>query len=152
MGGLAYAGGPVNAAATGDFSTALAAAAAGLTLADAGGSATAHAFVPGQVVGSDTAGGNGAVFGSFTITGGSGNVSALFSESGQNCSYSRLATDPGGENEIIMFKSCFPNSQLSGPDSPVPAIADDPLSAVAEGTGRVLQELQFLKRVSTNSK
>src|SRR5213593_3519903 len=31
-------------------------------------------------------------------------------------------------------------------------IADDPLSAVAEGTGRVLQELQFLKRVSNNSK
>src|SRR5712672_3609810 len=30
-------------------------------------------------------------------------------------------------------------------------IADDPLSAVAEGTGRVLQELQFLKRVSSNS-
>jgi rod shape-determining protein MreB len=31
-------------------------------------------------------------------------------------------------------------------------IADDPLSAVAEGTGRVLQELQFLKRVSSNSR
>src|SRR6266581_79216 len=31
-------------------------------------------------------------------------------------------------------------------------IADDPLSAVAEGTGRVLQELQFLKRVTSNSK
>ena len=31
-------------------------------------------------------------------------------------------------------------------------VADDPLSAVAEGTGRVLQELQFLKRVSSNSK
>src|SRR5712671_306462 len=31
-------------------------------------------------------------------------------------------------------------------------IADDPLSAVAEGTGRVLQELQFLQRVSSNSK
>ncbi|MDW7981029.1 MAG: rod shape-determining protein, partial [Verrucomicrobiales bacterium] len=30
-------------------------------------------------------------------------------------------------------------------------IADDPLSAVAEGTGRVLQELHFLKRVSTDS-
>jgi hypothetical protein len=26
------------------------------------------------------------------------------------------------------------------------------LSAVAEGTGRVLQELQFLKQVSSNSK
>ena len=31
-------------------------------------------------------------------------------------------------------------------------IADDPLSAVAEGTGRVLQELQFLKRVTSSSK
>jgi len=31
-------------------------------------------------------------------------------------------------------------------------IADDPLSAVAEGTGRVLQELQFLERVATSSK
>lgn len=30
-------------------------------------------------------------------------------------------------------------------------IADDPLSAVAEGTGRVLQELNFLKKVSTDS-
>jgi rod shape-determining protein MreB len=30
-------------------------------------------------------------------------------------------------------------------------VADDPLSAVAEGTGRVLQELQFLKRVSAGS-
>jgi rod shape-determining protein MreB len=27
-------------------------------------------------------------------------------------------------------------------------IADDPLSAVAEGTGRVLNELQFLERIS----
>lgn len=30
-------------------------------------------------------------------------------------------------------------------------IADDPLSAVAEGTGRVLQELSFLKRVASSS-
>jgi rod shape-determining protein MreB and related proteins len=30
-------------------------------------------------------------------------------------------------------------------------IADDPLTAVAEGTGRVLQELQFLKRVASSS-
>jgi len=29
-------------------------------------------------------------------------------------------------------------------------IADDPLSAVAEGTGRVVQELQFLKRVASS--
>ena len=31
-------------------------------------------------------------------------------------------------------------------------IADDPMSAVAEGTGRVLQEIQFLKRVTSNAK
>ena len=30
-------------------------------------------------------------------------------------------------------------------------IADDPLTAVVEGTGRVLQELQFLKRVASSS-
>ncbi len=41
-------------------------------------------------------------------------TAALYDESGQNCSYSRLGTDPGGENEIVMFKSCFPNSALQG--------------------------------------
>jgi hypothetical protein len=30
-------------------------------------------------------------------------------------------------------------------------VADDPLTAVAEGTGRVLQELQFLKRVASEA-
>jgi len=54
-------------------------------------------------------------------------LAALYAESGQHCGYSRLATDPGGPNEIVMFKSCFPSSQLNGPDSPVPAIADNPL-------------------------
>ena len=41
--------------------------------------------------------------------------------------YSRLAADPGGANEIVLFKSCFPNSQLSGPNAPMPAIADNPM-------------------------
>ena len=41
-------------------------------------------------------------------------MSALYAESGQNSSYTRILTDPGGENEIIMFKSCFPNSALEG--------------------------------------
>ena len=44
---------------------------------------------------------------------------ALLQESGQNSSYTRGTTDPGGENEIIMFKSCFPNSDLEGnPNDP----------------------------------
>ena len=54
-------------------------------------------------------------------------MSALLAESGQNCWYSRLDEDPGGENEIVMFKSCFPNSQLSWPASPIPAIDQNPL-------------------------
>jgi len=46
-------------------------------------------------------------------------MSALFSENGQNSHYSRTLSDPGGENQIIMFKSCFPNSELWGnPDDP----------------------------------
>lgn len=46
-------------------------------------------------------------------------MDALFQESGQNSSYTRSFGDPGGENQIVMFKSCFPNSDLSGnPDDP----------------------------------
>jgi hypothetical protein len=41
-------------------------------------------------------------------------MNALYNESGQNSSYTRTLTDPGGENQIVMFKSCFPNSALEG--------------------------------------
>ncbi len=46
-------------------------------------------------------------------------MESVFNESGQNSSYTRTVSDPGGENEIILFKSCFPNSALEGnPDDP----------------------------------
>lgn len=46
-------------------------------------------------------------------------MQALFNESGQNSEYSRTSSDPGGENQVILFKSCFPNSSLEGsPDDP----------------------------------
>ncbi len=50
-------------------------------------------------------------------------LDALYNENGQNFgdfgSWPRLAGDPGGENKIVMFKSCFPNSALEGsPDDP----------------------------------
>ncbi len=46
-------------------------------------------------------------------------LDALYNESGQLSSYTRPIGDPGGENRIIMFKSCFPNSALTGsPDDP----------------------------------
>ncbi|MBN2168860.1 MAG: IPT/TIG domain-containing protein [Actinobacteria bacterium] len=59
----------------------------------------------------------------------------LYTESGQNSSYSRLGTDPGGENEIIMFKSCYPNSAFQGSVSdPVPPIATNPLKGQSCGS------------------
>lgn len=46
-------------------------------------------------------------------------MDALFNEAEQHSSYTRTLADPGGENTIIMFKSCFPNSALEGnPNDP----------------------------------
>ncbi len=54
-------------------------------------------------------------------------MEAVFAESEQHAEYSRLADDPGGENEIVMFKSCFPNSGLYGGTDELPTIGDNPL-------------------------
>jgi hypothetical protein len=54
-------------------------------------------------------------------------LSALYAESSQHSSYSRLSTDPGGDNEIIMFKSCFPNSHLGGNPNDPPTTGDNHL-------------------------
>jgi len=52
----------------------------------------------------------------------------VYSESNQMSTYTRFGNSPGGSNEIIMFKSCFPNSALQGSvNDPVPAIDDNPL-------------------------
>lgn len=46
-------------------------------------------------------------------------MAALYAESQQHSAYTRLPGNPGGENEIVLFKSCFPNSNLEGsPDDP----------------------------------
>jgi hypothetical protein len=60
-------------------------------------------------------------------------LDALYRESDKHSSYSRLATDPGGDNEIVMFKSCYPNSQLRTPNSPIPDVADNPLKGAWVG-------------------
>ena len=55
-------------------------------------------------------------------------MNALFAESAQHSGYSRLDNNPGGPNEIIMFKSCFPNSALKGEEAePIPPIASNQL-------------------------
>ena len=51
-------------------------------------------------------------------------LNALYTENGQNFgdfgAWQRLADDPGGENQIILFKSCFPNSDLEGKPEDTP--------------------------------
>jgi hypothetical protein len=54
-------------------------------------------------------------------------LSVLYAEDGQNSEYSRLTQNPGGENKIVMFKSCFPNSQLEGKPNDPPATGNNPL-------------------------
>ena len=52
-------------------------------------------------------------------------MNALFNENNQHSSFTRNLPDPGGENMIIMFKSCFPNSDLYGnPNDPPGDYAD----------------------------
>jgi len=42
--------------------------------------------------------------------------------------YCRLSEIPPGENEVILFKSCYPNSNLKGsPSDPIPPISENPL-------------------------
>jgi hypothetical protein len=63
-------------------------------------------------------------------------MESLYAENGQHSSYSRLETNPGGENRIVMFKSCFPNSNLRGnPGDPIPSIDTNPLKGLASDSG-----------------
>jgi hypothetical protein len=48
-------------------------------------------------------------------------TTALYRETDQRAPYTRTLPNPGGENRIIMFKSCFPNSNLEGSPHDPPA-------------------------------
>ncbi|MGA9349396.1 MAG: hypothetical protein WBW48_11420, partial [Anaerolineae bacterium] len=56
-------------------------------------------------------------------------LSALYTEYGDHSyNYTRLTDpDPGRENQIIMFKSCFPNSHLEGNPNDPPTTGYNPL-------------------------
>jgi hypothetical protein len=54
-------------------------------------------------------------------------LNALYSEEGQHSDYSRMRENPGGLNEIIVFKSCFPNSHLDGKPGDPPPSGNNPL-------------------------
>ncbi len=74
-------------------------------------------------------------------------LSALYAESGQNVgdfgSWPRLAEDPGGENQIILFKSCFPNSSLGGSPTDPPAAAPNEDMTVANAKAVYNQILTY---------
>jgi hypothetical protein len=62
-------------------------------------------------------------------------LSSLYVAGEQNSSYTRLPDSPSGENEIIMFKSCFPNSALMGnPSDLPPPIGNNPLKGQDSGS------------------
>ncbi len=52
-------------------------------------------------------------------------MNAVFSEKEIHSPYDRAMTDPGGENQVIMFKSCFPNSELAGNPNDPPSEGTD---------------------------
>ncbi len=74
-------------------------------------------------------------------------LSALYAESGQNTAspYSRLSQNPGGENEIVMFKSCFPNSNLGGSPNDPPAQGQNLLRG--QPAGEEVQTVQNAKGI-----
>ena len=62
-------------------------------------------------------------------------MDALYAESDQHAGYSRLPTAPAGVNQIVLFKSCFPNSALQGdPAAAMPPISGNPLKGEDSGS------------------
>lgn len=82
-------------------------------------------------------------------------LSALYKESKSNSYYTRIENPQSGENSIIVFKSCFPNSNLQGdPNDPIPNIASNPLKGqdagseymtVANAKGIYIDLLEYFK-------
>lgn len=52
---------------------------------------------------------------------------AVYDTTNRHANYTRPMADPGGENEIIMFKSCYPNSNLGGNPGDPPPTGSNPL-------------------------
>lgn len=54
-------------------------------------------------------------------------MAALYAQTEQNCGYTRMDPAPAGTNQIVMLKSCFPNSNLGGNPSDPPTTGSNPL-------------------------
>lgn len=62
-------------------------------------------------------------------------LEAVYAEGEQHASYTRRDGVPGGENVVILFKSCFPNSALDGQPGDLPTEGANPLSGRDAGSG-----------------
>jgi hypothetical protein len=76
------------------------------------------------------------------------NLTALYAQTGiyTNPAWLNSIGDPGGPNEIVMFKSCYPNSAvLSGNPADPPRISSpgNPNPIWGRGTNEVTEENQF---------
>ncbi len=71
-------------------------------------------------------------------------LNALYTEFDQHSSYSRLAIDPdpSRQNEVIMFKSCFPNSQISGNPNDPPTTGSNPLRGQSAGSAMTVANVK----------
>jgi hypothetical protein len=52
-------------------------------------------------------------------------MQAVFTEGDVHSPFNRTLPNPGGENQVILFKSCFPNSALDGNPNDVPSAGSD---------------------------
>jgi hypothetical protein len=52
---------------------------------------------------------------------------AVYQTGNRHADYTRPMADPGGENQIILFKSCYPNSHLGGGPNDPPVAGPNPL-------------------------
>ena len=54
-------------------------------------------------------------------------LEAVYSTVNRHADYTRPMANPGGDNEIILFKSCYPNSHLGGSPGDPPTSGNNPL-------------------------
>ena len=64
-------------------------------------------------------------------------LNSLYSHGDQWCNYLRLDAAPAGENQIVLFKSCFPNSAIGGSPTDPPTSGDNPLQGRDAGSGEL---------------
>lgn len=74
-------------------------------------------------------------------------MKAVYLENSGNTTgwYKRIEREPPGENEIIMFKSCFPNSLLGGSPGDEPAAGQNLLRG--QGSGEAVHTVQNAKGI-----